>query len=60
MRALSLRWSQSLIFTPHLDGNRWKIRVHSDGEFKLKLNLDGRQETHLVKKGDNAFATSLP
>ena len=42
------------------NGTRWNLRVHSDGEFRLKLAIGGREENRQVKKGDNMFAISLP
>ena len=42
------------------EGNRWNVRVNSDGEFALKLILGGREEIHPVKKGANAFVSSRP
>ena len=47
-----------LLATP--DGNRWNIRVRSDGAFTLKLVWDGHEETHAIKKGDNAFVLARP
>jgi hypothetical protein len=40
-----------LVATP--DENRWTVRVHSDGEFTLKLNSWGREEIRQIKRGEN-------
>ena len=47
-----------LLATP--DGNQWNLRVHSDGDFTLKVALGGREKTFAVQKGDNVFAISAP
>ena len=47
-----------LLATP--DGNQWDIRVHSDGEFTLKVILGGSKKAFKVKNGDNVFAVPLP
>jgi hypothetical protein len=43
-----------LVATPQ-DG-KWEIRVHSDGEFTLKITLGKAEKTFAVKTGDNAFS----
>lgn len=42
------------------DGNRWKIEVHSDTEFTLKLAVRGREQVRQVKKGANSLTVTLP
>lgn len=47
-----------LLATP--DGKQWRLRVHSDGEFTLKVAVAGREKTLSVQPGDNMFAIDLP
>jgi glycogen debranching enzyme len=42
-----------LVATP--DGNHWRLRVVSDGDFTLRVVAGGQENTLAVKKGENAF-----
>jgi hypothetical protein len=46
-----------LLATP--DGNRWNIRVRSDGEFTLKIISRMGEATVPVKQGENRFVSPL-
>jgi hypothetical protein len=45
-----------LLATP--DDNKWRLHVLSDGDFTLKVGVNGREKSFAVKKGENDFEIS--
>ena len=47
-----------LLATP--EANKWRLLVHSDGEFTLKVALGDREKSLSVNNGNNVFVIALP